>query len=187
MRQIVLGASIRPPPRAGIKQIAPTALSIDYASSNTPPQPPHNIPRHLVPIRLIQDFMPRCRVQLDRHIGHTRIPIPLPQLLNQYPACGQRVRVAGCDEDGQVAADAHEQRGVGQPGRWRKQRRNHVVRHVPAAPGVCDVGIDLCRVARQPFVAGAVFKACVECGKPGGRIGGGVGHGGGEQIEGGGA
>ncbi len=32
-----------------------------------------------------------------------------------------------------------------------------------------------------------MFKACVEGGKPGGRISGGVGHGGDEQIEGGGA
>ena len=84
---------------------------------NTRSQPRHHIPRHLIPIRLIQDFMARRRVQLDRHIGHTGIPLPLPQLLNQYPACGQRVCVAGRDQDGQVAADARELCGVGQPGR----------------------------------------------------------------------
>ena len=61
--------------------------------------------------------MPRRRVQLDRDIGHTGIPIPLPQLLQQDAACSQRVCVAGCDEDGQVATDAREQRGVRQPGR----------------------------------------------------------------------
>ena len=84
-------------------------------------QPPHNIPRHLIPIRLIQDFMPRRRVQLDRDIGHSGIPIPLPQLLQQDPACCQRVCVAGCDEDGQVAADARELRGIGQPGGWGEE------------------------------------------------------------------
>lgn len=61
---------------------------------NTRPQPSHNIPRDLIPIRLVQDFMPLRRVQLDRHIGHTGIPIPLPQLLQLDPACGQRVRIA---------------------------------------------------------------------------------------------
>ena len=61
--------------------------------------------------------MPRRRVQLDRHIGHTGIPIPLPQLLQLDPACGQRVCVAGCDEDGQVATNARELCGVGQAGR----------------------------------------------------------------------
>jgi len=38
-------------------------------------------PRYLIPISLIQDLMPRRRVQLDLHVGHTRVPIPLPQLL----------------------------------------------------------------------------------------------------------
>lgn len=84
--------------------------------SNTLPQSPHNIPHHFIPIRLIQDLMPRRRVQLDRDIGHTGIPIPLPKLLQQDAACTQRVCVAGCDEDGQVAADAHALCGVGQVG-----------------------------------------------------------------------
>ena len=88
---------------------------------NTLSQPRRNIPRHLIPIRLIQDLMPRGRVQLDRHIGHTGIALPLPQLLQQHPACGQRVCVAGCDEDGQVAADARELRGIGQPGGWGEE------------------------------------------------------------------
>src|SRR3990167_36481 len=86
-------------PKAGIDQIATTASSIDYAKS-TRSQPLHDISRHLIPIGLIQDLMPRRRVQLDHHIGHTGIPTPLPQLLNQYPACGQRVCVAGCNQDG---------------------------------------------------------------------------------------
>ncbi len=81
------------------------------------PQPRNHIHRHLIPIGLVQDFMPRLRLPLDRHIGHTRIPVPLPQLLQKNPACGQRVCVARCDEDGQVAADARELRGIGQPGR----------------------------------------------------------------------
>jgi hypothetical protein len=63
----------------------------------------------------------------------------------------------------------------------------HVVRHVPTAPRVSYVSIYLRSVARQPFVAGAVLKACVECRESSGRIGGGVGHGSGQQVEGGGA
>ena len=68
-----------------------------------------------------------------------------------------------------------------------EERGDHVGRHVPAAPRVGHIGVYLCGVARQPFVAGAVLKACVERREPSGRIGGGVGHGGGEQVKGGGA
>jgi len=73
------GTELRPERRGGIEH--------RLRHIQPPPQPRHNIPRHLIPIGLIQDLMPRRRVQLDRHIGHTGIPVPLPQLLQQAPAC----------------------------------------------------------------------------------------------------
>ena len=57
-------------------------------------QPGHDVGAHLVAVGLVQDFVAATRVQLDRHIGQTRLAVALAQQLDERAAAGQRIGIA---------------------------------------------------------------------------------------------